>query len=396
MSYDGNCHLGDLFSSRREKGREGLPTLSVTLNNGLVNRDDLERKQETTLTADEHLLVKPNDIAYNMMRMWQGAFGLAEKEGLVSPAYVVLKQKPTVDPAFASQLFKTKRMLYLFWAYSHGLTEDRLRLYAQDFARIPVNVPSIAEQSKIAEMLEAWDQAVETIEKLIENSAAHKTALMDRFFSKYESFHLAAGEWHYMALGDLADIDAESLGKTTPADFQFRYITLSDVNEHHVSQSLATYRLSEAPSRARRVVRPGDLLMSTVRPNLQGFARVTRAHADCIASTGFAVLTAKSGTSSDYLFHYLFSRHIQDQINAIVIGSSYPSINSSDVERLLVRCPPLEQQLTIAKILDTADERIQAEIQQRDLLIRQKQALMQQLLAGKRRVKSDQPDMAAA
>ena len=74
MTYSGNRRLGDLFSSRREKGRPGLPTLSVTLNDGLVNREDLDRKQETNLAPEEHLLVKPGDIAYNMMRMWQGAF----------------------------------------------------------------------------------------------------------------------------------------------------------------------------------------------------------------------------------------------------------------------------------------------------------------------------------
>ena len=73
MTYSGNYRLGDLFSSRREKGRAGLPTLSVTLNYGLVNREDLERKQDTNLAPEEHLLVKPGDIVYNMMRMWQGA-----------------------------------------------------------------------------------------------------------------------------------------------------------------------------------------------------------------------------------------------------------------------------------------------------------------------------------
>lgn len=396
MSYEGNCRLGDLFSSRREKGRAGLPTLSVTLNDGIVDRDDLERKQETTLTASEHLAVKPGDIVYNMMRMWQGACGLADKEGLVSPAYVVLKPQPTVDAAFASYLFKTTRMTYLFWAYSHGLTEDRLRLYAQDFARIPVTVPAVEEQRKIAAILARWDRAITLHEKLIENGKTHKQALMFRLFSARAPGGAKIDAWRRVAIADLAHVDAASLGKATPDDFQFRYITLSDVAGRHVSQTLATYQLSNAPSRARRIVRPGDLLMSTVRPNLQGFARVTRAHEDCIASTGFAVLTAKPGVSADYLFHYLFSKDIQDQINVIVTGSSYPSINSSDVERLAIQCPPLAQQYAIAKILDAADERIRTEMRQRDLLVRERQALMQQLLTGKRRVQLLQSARVAA
>lgn len=65
--------LGNVFKSRRERGRTGLPTLSVTLNDGLVLRESLERKTDTNLSPEEHLLVREGDIAYNMMRMWQGA-----------------------------------------------------------------------------------------------------------------------------------------------------------------------------------------------------------------------------------------------------------------------------------------------------------------------------------
>ncbi|MDN5434832.1 MAG: hypothetical protein L0G10_14420, partial [Acinetobacter sp.] len=83
-------NLGSLFSKRRDKGISGVPTYSVTLNNGIVNRDDLERDTPTNLSPQEHLLVKKNDLAYNMMRMWQGALGLAPTDGIVSPAYVVL------------------------------------------------------------------------------------------------------------------------------------------------------------------------------------------------------------------------------------------------------------------------------------------------------------------
>jgi len=180
MVYEGNQKLGDLFISRREKGKSGLPTLSVTLTDGLVNRKTLERKTDTNLAENEHLLVKGGDIAYNMMRMWQGASGRAEEDGLVSPAYIVLAPTRNVDTLFASYLFKTQRLIYLFWAYFYGLTSDRLRLYFNDFSRIPVDVPRTEEQRKIAKILSTWDKAIETTEKLIENSKAQKKALMQR------------------------------------------------------------------------------------------------------------------------------------------------------------------------------------------------------------------------
>src|SRR5438309_10076626 len=99
--------LGHLFQNRRSRGEAGLPTLSVTLNGGLVRRDSLDRKMDTNLTPEEHLLVRKGDIAYNMMRMWQGASGLADHDALISPAYVVLEATEGIDPLFASYFFKT-------------------------------------------------------------------------------------------------------------------------------------------------------------------------------------------------------------------------------------------------------------------------------------------------
>lgn len=188
MAYEGQTKLGDFFSSRRDKGLPGLPTLSVTLDRGLVERASLDRKTETNLEDAEHLLVRKGDIAYNMMRMWQGASGLAEKDGLLSPAYVVLAPKRDVDSLYASYLFKSSRLIYLLWAYSYGLTNDRLRLYFNDFRKIPVDIPSLPEQKKIARILSTWDKAIETVEKLIENSNAQKKALMQQLLTGKRRF----------------------------------------------------------------------------------------------------------------------------------------------------------------------------------------------------------------
>jgi type I restriction enzyme S subunit len=93
--------LGDFFSNRQEPGQAGLPVMSVTMNDSLVFRDDLERRTESALKPEQHLLVRKGDIAYNMMRMWQGACGQATADGMVSPAYVVLAPKPGIDSRFA-------------------------------------------------------------------------------------------------------------------------------------------------------------------------------------------------------------------------------------------------------------------------------------------------------
>lgn len=127
--------------------------------------------------------------------------------------------------------------------------------------------------------------------------------------------------------------------------------------------------------------------MSTVRPNLLGFARVTDDNADCIASTGFAVLSTKPGFDRDYLYHYLYSAHIIGQLNALVVGSNYPAINPGDVEGLVVYCPELYQQQRIAQVLNSCDAAFDVLRRKRERLKAEKTALMQQLLTGKRSVK---------
>ena len=89
-----------------------------------------------------------------MMRMWQGASGLAHFDAVVSPAYVVLEPTNDIDPVFASYFFKSARMIHLFWAYSYsGHTKDRLRLYFPDFAIIPALLPPVDEQKRIGRLL---------------------------------------------------------------------------------------------------------------------------------------------------------------------------------------------------------------------------------------------------
>lgn len=175
--------LGKLFSKRVERGKDGLPVTSVTMHEGLKNRDSLDRKMETNLTPYEHLLVKKGDIVYNTMRMWQGVSGLAEKDCLVSPAYVVCKPNKEIDPLFASYLFKLPRMIKRFESFSYGLTADRLRLYYKDFSQVPVSIPPIKQQKKIAELLTCWDRAISINENILSSALKLKRATIDKYFT---------------------------------------------------------------------------------------------------------------------------------------------------------------------------------------------------------------------
>jgi type I restriction enzyme S subunit len=187
-------------------------------------------------------------------------------------------------------------------------------------------------------------------------------------------------------LGDIADIDARSLSDKTDPNYTFKYISLSDVKQGAISSSLETFKFSEAPVRARKLVKDNDILMSTVRPNLQGFGIIRSNAHQYVVSTGFAVISVKQGYSPDYVFQCLFSDHMTAQLNALVVGSNYPAINSTDVRNLLIYCPLYEEQRRIAAVLAACDREIELIQCKRDLLRQQKQGLMQQLLTGQRRV----------
>ena len=99
----------DAFGSRRQRATEGLPLYSVTMDQGMVRRDSLEREFASSAPDEANLRVFKDDHVYNMMRMWQGAVGRAPEDCMVSPAYVVLQPKSDTIPAFFDHWFKRKR-----------------------------------------------------------------------------------------------------------------------------------------------------------------------------------------------------------------------------------------------------------------------------------------------
>src|SRR5207302_3959865 len=115
--------------------------------------------------------------------------------------------------------FKTPRMIYLFWAYSHGLTEDRLRLYFDDFSLIPVTVPNPTEQKQIAKILATWDGAIDIVEKLIANSRQEGQALMQQLLTgqiRLARFQKQA--WTNPKIGKIGEVYGGLSGKSK-ADF---------------------------------------------------------------------------------------------------------------------------------------------------------------------------------
>ena len=195
------------------------------------------------------------------------------------------------------------------------------------------------------------------------------------------------GEWETKRLQDISDINPQNFSSNINPNYKFNYISLEQVD----SGRLLGYSeevFQTAPSRAQRVLQNGDVLMSTVRPNLMSHLFFHNQVLNAVCSTGFAVLRAKSELSVPYfLFSQLFSQHVNDQITKILAGSNYPAINSRDVKLIEIPCPPqISEQRAIAEVLSDVDgllNALEALIAKKRMI---KQAVMQQLLTGKTRL----------
>jgi type I restriction enzyme, S subunit len=146
---------GRLFGERRETGYPDLSVLEVSIRTGVRVRDfeSGTRKQEIADRSKYQRAVQ-GDIAYNMMRMWQGAVGIAPADGLVSPAYVVAKPFAEVDAGYYAYLFRTDGYKHEIDAFSRGIVPDRNRLYWEAFKQMPSAYPPLEEQRLIVRFLD--------------------------------------------------------------------------------------------------------------------------------------------------------------------------------------------------------------------------------------------------
>ena len=174
---------GRLFVQRNEIGFPELPILEVSLKTGIRIRDfeDSDRKQVMSDRSMYKRAVK-GDIAYNMMRMWQGASGVAPVDGLVSPAYVVAKPLVGTESRYFDALFRTRAYMAEVDKYSRGIVKDRNRLYWEDFKQMPTPCPPPDEQvliaDAIAESTVTSDEGVHRIEHQISLLQEYRTILI--------------------------------------------------------------------------------------------------------------------------------------------------------------------------------------------------------------------------
>jgi type I restriction enzyme S subunit len=175
-----------------------------------------------------------------------------------------------------------------------------------------------------------------------------------------------------------ATINDEALTEDVDPDFEIQYIDIGNVDSSGTVHEVATYRFEAAPSRARRIVRDGDVIISTVRTYLQAIAPIALPPDNLIVSTGFAVIRPRVGALDTKFCRYVLREPtFLAEVEMRSTGISYPAINASEIGDIEIPYPPMTDQGIIADFIEAESNHI-------DALIATKQLLLE-LLAEKRR-----------
>ena len=176
--------LGDVFMERNERATGGEELLAVTINAGVQRRSEIDLKDNSSDDKSNYKRVMRGDIAYNTMRMWQGASGASNYDGIVSPAYTVITpiHPHQINIRFWAQYFKYEPLVKTFQKFSQGLTSDTWNLKFPQFAEIKVYYPPYDIQNEVANFLMSFDERIRSEEETLRQLNRLKLSLYAQLF----------------------------------------------------------------------------------------------------------------------------------------------------------------------------------------------------------------------
>lgn len=344
-------------------GNKQYPLLSVTQEQGIVLQEHITTKKDVSNDDKSNYKIVPlGGIAYNKMRMWQGAVGLNEIEaGIVSPAYVVVIPKQRISSKFSFYLFKTPSMIEEFGRYSYGLCSDMNTLRYEDFHNISIPLPPLKEQQAIADFLDKKTRQIEEFttkkQKLITLLEEKKQTLINQCVTQGLD-----------PSTPLKDSGVEWIGKI-PTHWEVRKLKyVVSLRNQKEGESDFRIGLENIESKTGRFIQAnesafddegigffeGDVLFGKLRPYL---AKVFLADKNGICVSEFLVLKSE-GILNRFLKFLMLSGVFIEVVNSSTYGTKMPRANWEFIGNLKIPIPPLEEQKTIAEYLDTQIEKI--------------------------------------
>ncbi len=185
--------------------------------------------------------------------------------------------------------------------------------------------------------------------------------------------------WDTLRLKYLSSINDDVLPESTDPDYEILYIDIGSIDAFEGIREKELMRFENAPSRARRCVQNGDVIVSTVRTYLRAIASIHEPEENLIVSTGFAVVRPKTGLDGGFSAYALRTPYFVDTVVARSVGVSYPAINASEIGTIPIAIPSFEEQRAIAAFLDRGTRRIDELIKKKERqieLLKEKRAAL--------------------
>ena len=360
-----------------------MELLSVTISDGVVPRTDIEGKDNSSEDKSNYKVVRAGDMVYNTMRMWQGACGIAPTDGIVSPAYTILKRSSQFDLCFMALRFKTEGLINEFRKHSQGLTSDTWNLKYPQIATIKLRIPQIDEQQQIANFIANLDERIAAQRKLVELLKKHKRGVIEQIFGRRLNMGNDSAKWDVVELRDLfkkvARRNRDGMVKNVITNSaEFGLIPQSDFFDKSIAVDGNTNNYY--------VIRTGDFVYNPRKSTTAPFGPFNRyvGTEDGIISPLYTCLVPKGKANPEYLAWYFRStawhRYVYDNGSQ---GARHDRVNMTDdlLFGIPVLLPSIAVQERIANGLNAIDTRWFSANKVLAHLEKMKRGLLQQLFA---------------
>ena len=287
--------------------------------------------------------------------------------------------RPNTDnlyPLFNFYLFR--HLQSDFQTHTSGSAQPQLPI--RDLKEMYVSIPPLPEQKAIAAVLSSLDDKIDLLHRQNQTLEAMAQTLFRQWFIEE-----AREDWEEVALCDVVELNVAVVDKYyTHSNIQ--YLDTGSLTQGQVSE-LQMFNIKEAPSRAKRLVKHNDVLISTVRPNQKHYGIIKSPPDDLVVSTGFCVLTCTK-IDPHFVFLLLTSEEMTEYLHSIAEGSTstYPSLKPSDIGDVTFLMPDENKLVQFADFANNAWLKISRNQQQIQTLTQLRDTLLPKLMSGEVRV----------
>ncbi len=277
-------------------------------------------------------------------------------------------------------------------AVARSMRTGMPKINRSDLSSLPIILPPLSEQRRIAEILSTWDDAIAATEKLIANARAQKKALMQSLLTAKKRLPGFAGDWKEIRLQEIGRCYNGVTYSPNDVTDEGGLLVLRSSNVQKGRLAFADNVYVNPSAKVSCLTKEGDILICVRNGSRNLIGKSARISTDAIGHAHGAFMSLFRSTEPEFAWHLFQSATYEQQVN-LNLGATINSINTSDLHKFKFQLPPKDERDQIAQVLSASDDEIEILENQHTALRQEKSALMQQLLAGKRRVKMTEEEL---